>query len=62
MGGKGKLNNRRGMRSSAAGRVQRITKTSLDGIPTMDEMARVIAGLKNVKAPGGGGGGIPAEV
>ena len=39
---------------------QRITKTSLDEIPTMDEMARAIACLKDGKAPGGGG--IPAEV
>ena len=39
---------------------QRIIKTSLDEIPTMDEMARAIAGLKDGKAPGGGG--IPAEV
>ena len=39
---------------------QRITKTSLDEIPTMDEMARAIAGLKDGKAPGGDG--IPAEV
>ena len=39
---------------------QRITKTSLDEIPTMDEMARAIAGLKVGKAPGGDG--IPAEV
>ena len=39
---------------------QRITKTSLDDIPTMDEMARAIAGLKDGKAPGGDG--IPAEV
>ena len=31
---------------------QRITKTSLDEIPTMDEMARAIAGLKDGKAPG----------
>ena len=30
-----------------------ITKTSLDEIPTMDEMARAIAGLKDGKAPGG---------
>ena len=29
---------------------QRITKTSLDEIPTMDKMARVIAGLKDGKA------------
>ena len=34
---------------------QRITKTSLDEIPTMDEMARVIAGLKHGKAPEGNG-------
>ena len=39
---------------------QRITKTSLDEIPTMDEMAREIASLKYDKAPGGDG--IPAEV
>ncbi|KAK2178723.1 hypothetical protein NP493_532g03022 [Ridgeia piscesae] len=39
---------------------QRITKTSLDDIPTMDEIARAIAGLKDGKAPGGDG--IPAEV
>jgi len=39
---------------------QRITKTSLDEIPTMDEMARAIAGLKDGKEPGGDG--IPAEV
>ena len=39
---------------------QRITKTSLDEIPTMDEMARVIAGLKDGKAPGEDG--ISAEV
>ena len=39
---------------------QRITKTGLDEIPTMDEMARAIAGLKDGKAPGGDG--IPAEV
>ena len=38
----------------------RITKTSLDEIPTVDEMARAIAGLKDGKAPGGDG--IPAEV
>ena len=31
---------------------QRITKTSLDEIPTMDEMARAIAGLKDGKTPG----------
>ena len=39
---------------------QRITKTSLDEIPTMNEMATAIAGLKDGKAPGGDG--IPAEV
>ena len=39
---------------------QRITKTSLDEIPTMDEMARAIADLKDGKAPGADG--IPAEV
>ena len=39
---------------------QCITKTSLDEIPTMDEMARAIAGLKDDKAHGGNG--IPAEV
>ena len=39
---------------------QRITKTSLDEIPTMDEMARTVAGLKDGKAPGGDG--IPADV
>ncbi|KAK2148890.1 hypothetical protein NP493_3116g00002 [Ridgeia piscesae] len=39
---------------------QRITKTSLDNIPAMAEMARAIAGLKNGKAPGVDG--IPAEV
>ena len=38
----------------------RITKTSLDEIPTMAEMARAIAGLNNGKAPGGDT--IPAEV
>ena len=32
---------------------QRITKTRFDEIPTMDEMARAIAGLKDGKAPGG---------
>ena len=37
---------------------QRITKTSLNEIPTMDEMA--IACLKDGKAPGGDG--IPAEI
>ena len=35
-----------------------ITKTSLDEIPTMDEVIRAIAGLKDGNAPGG----IPAEV
>ena len=39
---------------------QRITTTSLDEIPTMSEMARAIAGLKDGKAPGGDG--IPADV
>ena len=39
---------------------QRIIKTSLDEIPTMDEMARANAGLKDGKTPGGDG--IPAEV
>ena len=39
---------------------QRIARTSLDEIPTMDEMARAIAGLKDGEAPGGGR--IPAEV
>ena len=39
---------------------QRITKTSLDEIPTIAEIARAIAGLKDGKAPGGDG--IPAEV
>ena len=39
---------------------QRITKTSLDEIPTMDEMARAVAGLKDGKAHGGDG--ILAEV
>ena len=39
---------------------QRIIKTSLDDIPTMDEMDRAIAGLKDGKAPGGDG--IPAEL
>ena len=34
---------------------QRITKTSLDQILTMDEMARAIVGLKDGKAPGGDG-------
>ena len=40
--------------------LQRITKTSLGEIPTMDEMARASACLKYGKAPGGDG--IPAEV
>ena len=35
--------------------LQRITKTCLDEIPTRDEMARAIAGLKVGKAPGGDG-------
>ena len=39
---------------------QRITKASLDEIPTMAEMARAIACLKDGKAPVGDG--IPAEV
>ena len=39
---------------------QRITKTCLDEILIMDEMARAIAGLKDGKAPGGDG--ISAEV
>ena len=39
---------------------QRITKTSLDEFPTMDEMHKAIAGLKDGKAHGGDG--IPAEV
>ena len=39
---------------------QRITKTSIDEIPTMDKMTRAIAGLKDGKAPGGYGS--PAEV
>ena len=39
---------------------QRITKTSIDETPTMVDMARAIAGLKDGKAPGGDG--IPAEV
>ena len=32
---------------------QRITKTRLDEIPAMHEMARAVAGLKDGKAPGG---------
>ena len=39
---------------------QRITKTSLDEIPTIVEMAGAIAGLKDGKASGVDG--IPAEV
>ena len=39
---------------------QRIIQTSLDKIPSTDEMAKAIAGLKDGKAPGGDG--IPAEV
>ncbi|KAK2162994.1 hypothetical protein NP493_1493g00012 [Ridgeia piscesae] len=39
---------------------QRITKTSLDEIPTMAEMARAIAGLKDGKTTVGDG--IPADV
>ena len=39
---------------------QRISKTSLDEIPTMYEMARAIACLKDDKVPGGDE--IPAEV
>ena len=39
---------------------QCITKTSLDEIPTMDEMARAVAGMKDGKAPAGDG--IAAEV
>ena len=39
---------------------QRITKTCFDEIPTVHEMAKAIAGLKDGKAPGGDG--IPAEV
>ncbi|KAK2172804.1 hypothetical protein NP493_928g01031 [Ridgeia piscesae] len=39
---------------------QRMTKTSLDDIPTMAEMARAITGLQDGKASGGDG--IPAEV
>ena len=34
---------------------QRIIKTSLDEIPTIDEMTRATAGLKDGKAPGGDG-------
>jgi len=39
---------------------QPITKTSLDQIPTMDEMAGAIASLKDVRACGGDG--LPAEI
>ena len=39
---------------------QRIIKTSLDVIPTMGDITRAIAGLKDGKAAGGDG--IPAEV
>ena len=39
---------------------QRITMTGVNEIPTMAEMARAIAGLKDGKAPGGDG--IPVEV
>ena len=39
---------------------QCITKTSIDEIPTMDEMARAIDDLDDGKAPGEDG--IPAEV
>ena len=39
---------------------QYITKTSLEEIPSMAEMARASTGLKDGKAPGGDG--IPAEV
>ena len=39
---------------------QRITKTCLDEIPTMNKMAREIAGMKYGKAPGGEG--IPTEI
>ncbi|KAK2193729.1 hypothetical protein NP493_7g03010 [Ridgeia piscesae] len=38
---------------------QRVTKISLDEIPTMAELARAIPGLKDGKAPGRDG--IPAE-
>ena len=40
--------------------LQHSTKTSLDEIPTMDEMGGAIASLKDGKTPGGGG--IPEEV
>ena len=39
---------------------QRIIKTTLDEITTIDAMSKAIADLKYVKAPGGDG--IPAEV
>ena len=39
---------------------QRITKASLDDIPTVPEKARAIPGLKDGKTSGGDG--IPAEV
>ena len=39
---------------------QRITKTSLDEIPTTDKMTKAIAGLNDGKTLGGDG--IPAEV
>ena len=39
---------------------QRITKISLDEIPTMDEMTGAIASLKDVRARGGDG--LPAEI
>ena len=39
---------------------QRIIKTSLGEIPTIDEMAKAMADMKDGKAPGGNG--IPAEV
>ena len=38
---------------------QSIIKRSLDDIPTMDEMAKAIAGLKDGKAPGGDGIPMP---
>ena len=38
----------------------RSVNTALDEKPTMDEMARMIKGQKDVKVPGGDG--IPAEV
>ena len=39
---------------------KRSVNTALDEKPTMDEMVRAVEGLKDGKAPGGGG--IPAEV